>query len=82
VKVKVTEGNKMYISIKDEGSGIDGEDLLNLGEPFYTTKKDGTGLGLMVTNQIVKDHKGDISFGSNQINGTKVTVILPISQIN
>jgi signal transduction histidine kinase len=82
VRVKVIEGNKMYISIKDEGCGIDGENLLNLGEPFYTTKKDGTGLGLMVTNQIIKDHKGHITFDSSQSNGTKVTVILPISQIN
>lgn len=80
VKVKVIEGNKMYISIKDEGCGIDGENLFNLGEPFYTTKKDGTGLGLMVTNQIIKDHKGHIKFDSSQVNGTKVTVILPISQ--
>jgi signal transduction histidine kinase len=82
VRVKVIKGNKMYISIKDEGCGIDGENLLNLGEPFYTTKKDGTGLGLMVTNQIIKDHKGHITFDSSQSNGAKVTVILPISQIN
>jgi signal transduction histidine kinase len=80
VRVKVIEGNKMYISIKDEGCGINGENLLNLGEPFYTTKKDGTGLGLMVTNQIVKDHKGHINFESNLMNGTKVMVFLPISQ--
>ena len=80
VKVKGIEGNKMCISIEDEGCGIDGENLLNLGEPFYTTKKDGTGLGLMVTYQIIKDHNGEIRFDSSQQNGTKVTVILPISQ--
>ena len=41
------------------------ENILNLGEPFYTTKKDGTGLGLMVTNQIIKDHNGEIKFESS-----------------
>ena len=80
VTVKEIEGNTMYISIKDEGCGIDEDSLNNLGEPFYTTKKDGTGLGLMVTNQIIQDHNGEISFDSSQQNGTKVTVILPISQ--
>ena len=78
--LRVIEGNKMYISIQDEGCGIDEDSLINLGEPFYTTKKDGTGLGLMVTNQIIKDHNGEIRFDSSQQNGTKVTVILPISQ--
>ncbi|MEH7252945.1 ATP-binding protein [Neobacillus niacini] len=80
INVEVLDGSKMYISIQDEGCGIDVESLPNLGEPFYTTKKDGTGLGLMVTNQIIKDHNGEISFDSRQQNGTKVTVILPISQ--
>jgi signal transduction histidine kinase len=80
VKVKVIEGNLMCISIIDEGFGLDEDSLLNLGEPFYTTKKDGTGLGLMVSNQIIKDHNGDIKFESSRSNGTKVTVKLPISQ--
>ncbi|MEH7246601.1 ATP-binding protein, partial [Neobacillus niacini] len=80
INVKVLGGNKMNISIQDEGCGIDEESLNNLGEPFYTTKKDGTGLGLMVTNQIIKEHNGEISFDSSQQNGTKVSVILPISQ--
>ena len=65
---------------KMKGVELHGENLLNLGEPFYTTKKDGTGLGLMVTYQIIKDHNGEIRFDSSQQNGTKVTVILPNSQ--
>ncbi|MFP7299178.1 ATP-binding protein [Neobacillus niacini] len=80
VKVKVTESNKLYISIKDEGSGIDDETILNLGEPFNTTKNDGTGLGLMVTNQIINDHKGEFKIEKSQDKGTIVTVILPIIQ--
>jgi signal transduction histidine kinase len=77
--VKVVEGNNMFISIEDEGCGISDEDILNLGEPFYTTKKDGTGLGLMVTNQIIKDHLGKLKIYSDLDKGTRVEVVLPIT---
>jgi signal transduction histidine kinase len=70
----------MLIAIQDEGYGIEYEDLLNLGEPFYTTKKDGTGLGLMVTNQIIQDHHGNTKIESTIGKGTKVNVTLPIKQ--
>ncbi|MDR7002424.1 ATP-binding protein [Neobacillus niacini] len=78
VNVKLLKGQEMYISIQDEGCGIAEEDILNLGEPFYTTKKDGTGLGLMVSNQIIKDHKGTLKIRNNQQKGTMVEVVLPL----
>jgi signal transduction histidine kinase len=80
IHLKVLQENKLLISIQDEGCGIEEEDVLNLGEPFYTTKKDGTGLGLMVTNQIVKDHNGELIIESSIGKGTKIEVILPITQ--
>ncbi|MEH7011617.1 ATP-binding protein [Neobacillus niacini] len=80
VNVNVLEGRKMSIFIDDEGYGIDEENILNLGEPFFTTKRDGTGLGLMVTNQIIKDHKGNMKIESKLEKGTKVTLVLPIIQ--
>lgn len=80
VKVRVVDGRKMLISIEDEGCGIKDENILNLGEPFYTTKQNGTGLGLLVTNQIINDHKGKLTFESRVGIGTKVDVILPIKQ--
>ncbi|MDQ0200561.1 ATP-binding protein [Neobacillus ginsengisoli] len=80
IRVKVSKEHKMLISIEDEGCGIAEENILNIGEPFYTTKKDGTGLGLMVTNQIIKDHKGKFSIQSRLEKGTKVEVELPINQ--
>jgi signal transduction histidine kinase len=80
VNVKVLDGRKMLISIDDEGYGIDEENILNLGEPFFTTKRDGTGLGLMVTNQIVSDHSGKIKFENKVEKGTRVRLILPITQ--
>jgi signal transduction histidine kinase len=80
IKVKVFNGDNMEISIEDEGVGIPEQNVVNLGDPFFTTKQDGTGLGLMVTNQIIMDHKGHITFENKQPNGTKVTVLLPIKQ--
>jgi signal transduction histidine kinase len=78
--VKVILGNKLSVAIEDEGCGISEENIPNLAEPFFTTKKEGTGLGLMVTNQIIHDHNGDLKFESNPGKGTKVIVTLPISQ--
>jgi signal transduction histidine kinase len=79
INVKVIEKLKMYISVQDEGCGIKEENILNLGEPFFTTKEDGTGLGLMVTNQIVKEHLGELNIQSVPEKGTSVEVILPIT---
>jgi signal transduction histidine kinase len=81
IHIKVSNERKMLISIEDEGCGIEEENILNIGEPFYTTKKDGTGLGLMVTNQIIKDHKGEFNIQSRLEKGTRVEVVLPTNQI-
>lgn len=82
IRVKVIEKQKMVVSIQDEGCGIADENILNLGEPFFTTKTDGTGLGLMVTNQIITDHKGEMVIESTIHKGTQVIVSLPIQQID
>jgi signal transduction histidine kinase len=80
ISAKVLEENTMSISVQDEGYGIENENILNLGEPFYTTKKDGTGLGLMVTNQIIKEHLGELHIHSKLKQGTRVEVSLPVTQ--
>lgn len=82
IHIMVLKDKRMVISVEDEGCGIEDKDILNIGEPFYTTKKDGTGLGLMVTNQIIADHKGKFKIDSDIGAGTKVTVTLPITQNN
>lgn len=80
IKSEAPNDKIICITVEDEGCGIMEEDLQNLGVPFYTTKKEGTGLGLMVTYQIIKDHKGSLKFESKQGMGTKVIVKLPIIQ--
>lgn len=68
----------VLVTLIDQGSGIPEDRLEKLGEPFYTTKEKGTGLGLMVCYKIVKEHYGQISFQSKEDIGTTVQVKLPI----
>lgn len=65
------------IQVIDEGEGISKERLDKLGEPFYTNKEKGTGLGLMVTQRIIEGHKGNMSIDSEVGKGTVVTITLP-----
>jgi len=68
------------VAISDEGGGIGKEDLKRLGEPFYTTKERGTGLGLMVSYNIISEHKGKIMVESDLGKGTTFFIYLPILQ--
>lgn len=58
------------VSIKDNGPGIPAEQLKTLFEPFYTTKQEGTGLGLYITKQLIEQNGGKISVRSNEGSGT------------
>lgn len=69
--------NDMYISITDNGKGIAEEDLEKLGTPFYTTKSNGTGLGLSVCFKIVEEHGGRIEVDSVLERGTTFKIYLP-----
>ncbi|WP_066298807.1 ATP-binding protein [Bacillus sp. FJAT-29937] len=73
-------GNTLSISFIDQGCGIEPSQMDRLFAPFYTTKLDGTGLGLMVTKKIVDDHHGQIKVESELKKGTKVDLILPVGQ--
>ncbi|SER76447.1 PAS domain-containing protein [Salipaludibacillus aurantiacus] len=66
------------VEIIDEGCGIPESMLSRVGEPFFTTKEKGTGLGLMVSYQIIEDHDGDIEVESTEGVGTKFTIRLPL----
>ncbi|MDF2661116.1 MAG: sporulation kinase [Paenibacillus sp.] len=67
------------IRIIDQGGGITEEQIRRLGEPFYTTKEKGTGLGLMMCYKIIGDHGGKIAVTSVIGKGTTVEVVLPVS---
>jgi two-component system, sporulation sensor kinase A len=78
IEIQVThEGNKVFIRFIDNGCGIPEERIPRLGEPFYTTKEKGTGLGLMVSYRIIEAHHGEIRISSEVNKGTMVEVVLP-----
>lgn len=79
VQLKKKGQDHVLIRVIDQGCGIEEERLSKLGEPFYSTKEKGTGLGLMISYKIIKDHQGSIQVSSEKNKGTAVDVILPIS---
>ncbi|KGX91433.1 PAS domain S-box protein [Pontibacillus marinus] len=71
------EADQVHIFIQDTGVGISKEQLDKIGEPFYTTKESGNGLGLMVSFQIIQSHNGKVLVESEQHKGTTFQVTLP-----
>lgn len=70
-------GQTIMIHISDNGVGMTDNQMQKLGEPYYSLKTNGTGLGLTVTFSIIKHHHGTISFNSSFQKGTTVTIKLP-----
>ncbi len=73
------EKNTATIEIKDEGTGIDEENLKYIFDPFFTTKRNsgGTGLGLYISYNIVKSHGGELILKSIKGKGTTFQIVLP-----
>ena len=69
-----------FVSISDTGSGIPEEKLNQLFQPFYTTKKKGSGLGLMIVQRIIREHAGRIDVESKPGKGTTFRVWLPLHE--
>lgn len=80
VTIKKADQDHILISLKDEGVGITEDKLKRLGEPFYTTKERGTGLGLMVSYKIIEEHQGKIMVESEEGKGTVFHLTLPVRQ--
>lgn len=66
------------IIISDNGIGMDREELSNIKEMFYTTKKCGTGLGVALSNEIILAHNGELNYDSVKNEGTKCIISLPM----
>ena len=70
----------LRLSVSDTGAGIGGEQLEHVGEPFYTTKVTGTGLGLPICKKIIEAHNGILSIRSKPGKGTTVEIMFPLTE--
>lgn len=71
-------GNALHLSVSDNGPGIEPATLARLGEPFFTTKTTGTGLGLAVVKAVARAHQGELTLRSRVGLGTCATLVLPL----
>lgn len=78
VELKQHGPDKVKILFKDTGCGIPKELLNKIGQPFFTTKENGTGLGFMISKQIIENHHGTIHIWSDS-KGTIIEIILPLN---
>lgn len=79
ITISVTiKNNQVLTSIKDNGIGMTEEQVNKIGQPFYTTKDDGNGLGLMVSYKIIEKHKGRITIDSEPNKGTEFLISFPL----
>ncbi|MQT36893.1 MAG: histidine kinase [Pseudomonas helleri] len=81
VRLKVhlyARDNQLRLCVSDSGSGIEPKVLERLGEPFFTTKATGTGLGLAVVTAVVRAHQGDLGLRSRLGRGTCALLSLPL----
>ncbi|HZO86147.1 MAG TPA: ATP-binding protein [Verrucomicrobiae bacterium] len=70
----------VWVSVADTGSGIPADHVKRIFEPFYTTKKKGSGLGLMIVQRIVRDHGGGIELESRVDEGSTFRIWLPLHE--
>ena len=76
--ISINKNNYIYIEIKENGIGMDKDDLEKIDELFYTTKKNGTGVGVALCKEIINAHEGTIEYDSKLNKGTNVLIKLPI----
>ncbi len=77
IEVKRDASQGVVMRFRDQGVGIPEENLSRIGEPFYTTKESGTGLGLMISYRIIQAHRGRMMIQSHVNQGTTVEINLP-----
>jgi signal transduction histidine kinase len=72
------EGDFWVFECRDNGSGISADDLPHLGTPFFTTRKEGNGLGLMIVQRIAREHGGSVQITTREGKGSMVKIFIPI----
>jgi signal transduction histidine kinase len=81
LKIELSNNDRFVgVAFTDSGPGISPQDIGYLFEPYHTTKPDGTGLGLMIVQRIVRDHGGEIEVRSEPGVGTTFSIFLPLDE--
>ncbi|TVY10386.1 PAS domain-containing sensor histidine kinase [Paenibacillus cremeus] len=80
ISIVTAEDGQLLMRFSDNGCGIPEDRIPRLGEPFYTTKEKGTGLGLMVTFKIIENHGGQMRIFSELGKGTTVEIKMPAAK--
>lgn len=82
VRIYTEERNQtLAIIIEDNGVGITEQDMARIKEPFYSTKRRGTGLGVSLSDEIIEAHHGTLEYESEFGKGTRATIILPVLKV-
>ncbi len=71
------DGTLLKLVVDDSGPGLSSDDLAHIFEPFYTTKGEGTGLGLATVKSHVTAHRGEVEAGDSPLGGARFTILLP-----
>jgi len=80
IKIKLTLRGMLSITVQDNGCGIDSATRKHLFDPFFSTKVDGTGLGLAVVKSVIESHQGRIAVSSTPGRGSRFRIFLPCQQ--
>jgi signal transduction histidine kinase len=72
--------NNLVITISDNGVGMDKQTKSKVGEAFFTTKKNGTGLGIKLSKEILEAHEGELHYRSSSKTGTKAIITIPLKK--
>lgn len=78
IRICGTRGKTAILQFHDSGSGFDEAHLSKMLDPFFTTRDNGTGLGLPIVNSIVKSHHGTLTLGKSPLGGALVTMEFPL----
>ncbi len=79
IKTEITSA-ECILTVTDNGEGVSSENIPKIFEPFFSTKKDGLGLGLPFIKRVIEDHGGKVEFKSTKNEGSEVRLIFPITQ--
>jgi signal transduction histidine kinase len=84
ITIQSTRNNNSFVEVRvaDNGIGIGDENVNDIFSPYYTTKKQGFGLGLSLTHSIIHKHRGRVTVSSEKGVGTQFTVLLPVDEYN